>query len=77
VQSYIKMKPIGEAEREAYLASGLWQGCSGAIKSEVMEHWFVQIHGSRSGILGLPLYETAKLLQASGVALNPFEGGAA
>lgn len=73
VQSYIKLKPISDAEREAYLASKLWEGCSGAIKGEVMEHWFVQMHGSRSGILGLPLYETAKLLRASGVAINPFE----
>jgi len=73
VQSYIKLKPITEAERDAYLESNLWEGCSGAIKGEVMEHWFVQMHGSRSGILGLPLYETAKLLRASGVEIQPFE----
>ena len=73
VASYIKMKPLTDAEIETYLASGEWQGTSGAIKGEVLEHWFLQMHGSRSGILGLPLYETAKLLQASGVVVNPFE----
>jgi septum formation protein len=76
VQSFIKLKPLTEAEIASYLASGHWQGVSGGIQIENIDHWVIKMQGSYSCIFGLPLYETAKLLQASGVPLNPFAGRA-
>jgi septum formation protein len=77
VPTWLKLKPLSEEEIEAYVASEHWRGCSGGLKGEVIEAWFVDMHGSRSGYLGLPLYETAKLLRAAGIKVPPFaaQGG--
>ncbi len=72
VPTWLKLKALTEAEIQAYLASGHWQGTSGGLKGELIEAWFTKMYGSRSGYLGLPLYETAKLLKAAGVAVAPF-----
>jgi septum formation protein len=72
VPTWLKLKALSEAEMAAYVASGHWQGTSGGLKGEFIEAWFTKIYGSRSGYLGLPLYETAKLLRAAGVAVAPF-----
>ncbi|MCA3244527.1 MAG: septum formation protein Maf [Alphaproteobacteria bacterium] len=69
VPTWLKLKVLCEAEIAAYVASGHWQGCSGGLKGELIEHWLVKMYGSRSGYLGLPLYETAKLLRAAGLAV--------
>lgn len=71
--SYVKLKPLSDTEIESYLSSGYWRGVSGGLKCEVMELWFCKMHGAPSAIGGLPLYETAKLLRASGVEIQPFE----
>ncbi len=77
VPAWIKLKALSEPEIAAYVASGLWQGTSGGVKGEAAEAWFVKMAGSRSGYLGLPLYETAKLLSAAGIVVEPFNHPAA
>lgn len=54
----------------AYVASGDAFGKAGsyAIQS-ALAGWIAHIEGSHSGIMGLPLFETAQLLRAAGVRL--------
>ena len=48
----------------AYIASGEWEGKAGAYAIQGRAAAFVEhISGSYSGIMGLPLYETASLLK--------------
>jgi septum formation protein len=55
---------------DAYLASGEWQGKAGgyAIQGQAAAHirWLA---GSYSGVVGLPLFETAQLLRGLGYPL--------
>lgn len=55
---------------DAYVASGDAFGKAGsyAIQS-ALAGWIAHIEGSHSGIMGLPLFETAQLLRAAGVKL--------
>ena len=55
-------------EIEQYVQSGEPMGKAGsyAIQSQAAQ-WIRHIEGSYSGIMGLPLFETAELLQRSGV----------
>ena len=51
-----------------YVASGEPRGKAGAYAIQgVWAGWVARIEGSHSGIMGLPLFETAHLLRASGV----------
>jgi septum formation protein len=61
--------PAGEIER--YVAGGEPFGKAGAyaIQSGIAA-WITRIEGSYSGIMGLPLYETAQLLRKAGVAFG-------
>jgi septum formation protein len=66
--SWVKFKRLSAAEIDAHLADApRWEGSSGAIKIENVERWATCMHGSISGIMGLPLYETALLLKTCGV----------
>ena len=60
---------IEDAEIERYVASGEPFGKAGAyaIQSGAAA-WIERVEGSYSGIMGLPLYETARLLRQAGVA---------
>lgn len=65
--SAVKMKRLSDAELNAYLASGEWQGKAGGYAIQGMAGGFIPwISGSFTGIVGLPLAETAALLQAAG-----------
>jgi septum formation protein len=70
VQSIVKMKSLSEAEIAAYLATGDWQGKAGGYGIQgpagALIPW---ISGSFTGIVGLPLAETANLLIAAGYPL--------
>ena len=51
-----------------YLATGEWQGKAGAYAIQGRAQAFIShLSGSFSGVMGLPLYETAKLLRGFGV----------
>ena len=65
--SAVKMKRLSDAELNAYLASGDWQGKAGGYGIQGAAGAFIPwISGSFTGIVGLPLAETAALLQAAG-----------
>ncbi|MGB3245845.1 MAG: nucleoside triphosphate pyrophosphatase [Sulfitobacter sp.] len=70
VQSIVKMKSLSEQELSAYLATGDWQGKAGGYGIQgpagALIPW---ISGSFTGIVGLPLAETANLLHAAGYPL--------
>lgn len=67
VVSAVRMKRLSEPEIAAYLDSGDWQGKAGGYGIQgpagALIPW---ISGSFTGIVGLPLAETATLLQAAG-----------
>ncbi|MDP5219308.1 Maf family protein [Ruegeria sp. 2205SS24-7] len=70
VVSNVKFKRLSDAEVNAYLATGDWQGKAGAYAIQGPAGAFVPwISGSFTGIVGLPLAETAGLLQAAGYPL--------
>lgn len=56
---------------ERYLATGEWDGKAGAYAIQGMAEAFVtRLSGSYSGVMGLPVHETAQLLR--GFDLGPF-----
>ena len=62
--SRVRFGRIARADIEAYVASGEPFGKAGAyaIQSQAAR-WIERIEGSYSGIMGLPLFETAQLLR--------------
>lgn len=65
--SQVKFKRLSDADVNAYLASGEWQGKAGGYAIQGRAGAFVPwISGSYSGIMGLPLAETAVLLASAG-----------
>jgi len=66
--SHVDVAPLPAAWIEDYIASGDPFGKAGsyAIQS-AMAGWIRRIAGSHSGIMGLPLYETAQLLRQARV----------
>ena len=68
VETVLKMKRLSEAEIAAYLESGEWQGKAGGYGIQGRAAAFIPwLQGSWSGVVGLPLAETAALLAAAGV----------
>lgn len=67
--SAVSWRPLDEAEIERYVAGGEPMGKAGgyAIQSGAAA-WTHRIDGSYSGIMGLPLFETAELLKPLGFA---------
>jgi septum formation protein len=65
--SAVKMKRFSDAELNAYLAGGEWEGKAGGYAIQGAAGAFIPwISGSFTGIVGLPLAETAALLAAAG-----------
>lgn len=66
----VRFGPIRREEALAYWASGEPADKAGGYGIQGRGAVFVQgIRGSYSGVVGLPLYETAQLLQAFGIAV--------
>jgi len=70
VVTAVRMKRLSEPEIAAYLATGDWQGKAGGYAIQgpagALIPW---IEGSFTAVVGLPLCETAALLQAAGYPL--------
>ena len=65
--SVVRMKRLSDLELNSYLAGGEWQGKAGGYAIQGAAAAFIPwISGSFSGIVGLPLAETAALLAAAG-----------
>jgi septum formation protein len=68
--SHVRMAQMPPASIDAYVAGGEAFGKAGAYAIQgSIAAWIEHIDGSHSGIMGLPLYETARLLRRAGVAL--------
>ena len=62
-RSQVRFKALSEDELAAYVASGECDDKAGAYAIQGRAARFVaELHGSYSGVMGLPLYETAQLL---------------
>ncbi|SDI64988.1 Maf family protein [Lutimaribacter saemankumensis] len=70
VVTTVQMKRLSDEELRGYLATGDWQGKAGGYGIQgpagALIPW---INGSFTGVVGLPLAETAALLQAAGYPL--------
>ena len=65
--SDVKFKRLSRPELADYIGSGEWQGKAGAYAIQGRAGAFVTwLQGSFSGVVGLPLAETAALLAAAG-----------
>jgi septum formation protein len=65
--SHVRFAPIGPARIAAYVASGEPLGKAGAYGIQGRAAAFIEhISGSHSGIMGLPMFETAELLRQAG-----------
>jgi len=67
VETRVSFKRLSAADIDTYLASDEWQGKAGGYGIQGMAEAFVmRLVGSYSGVMGLPLYETANLLRGFG-----------
>jgi septum formation protein len=66
--SRVRVAALSDADIARYLASGEWQGKAGAyaIQGRFEAH-IEHLSGSYSGVMGLPLHDTMKLLREFGV----------
>ena len=66
VDTRVVFKPLTQEQIDAYLKSGEWRGKTGgyAIQGRAAR-FVVRIVGSYSAVVGLPLYETANLLEGA------------
>jgi septum formation protein len=67
--SQVRVAALSDADIAAYLASGEWEGKAGAyaIQGRFEAH-IEHLSGSYSGVMGLPLHDTMKLLREFGVS---------
>ena len=74
VETTVKVKQLSDADLNDYLASGEWQGKAGAYAIQGRFGAYIPwLQGSFTGVVGLPVAETAQLLQAAGIDIH---GGA-
>lgn len=67
-ESWVEFAPMSEADVADYVASGEPMGKAGAyaVQGAAAAH-IAKISGSYSGIMGLPMFETAQLLRQCGL----------
>ncbi|MCY4178706.1 MAG: Maf family protein [Litoreibacter sp.] len=70
VVTTVKMKMLSNAELNCYLATDDWRGKAGGYAIQGPAGAFIPwIQGSYTGVVGLPVSETAGLLRAAGVVV--------
>lgn len=66
-ETRLQFKRLTDAEIDAYVLSGDWRGKAGGYGIQGRAGAFVRaLNGSYTGVVGLPLYETANLLHGLG-----------
>ncbi len=69
-ESWVTFRPISAAETEAYWETGEPKDKAGAYGIQGLGAMFVErLEGSYSGVMGLPLFETAALLRQAGMSV--------
>jgi len=67
VETRVRFKRLSDVEMSAYLASGEWRGKAGGYAIQGLAGAFVvNLIGSYSGVVGLPLHETMQMLAGEG-----------
>jgi septum formation protein len=62
--SRVAMRPLSDAELDAYLQTRQWQGCSGAYAIQEGADPYIQVvEGSVSNVVGLPMESTLSILR--------------
>lgn len=70
--SRVRFAPLTNADIDEYVARGEPFGKAGAYAIQsAAAAWIARIEGSYTGIMGLPLHETAALLREARVDMNP------
>lgn len=73
--SHVTFRELKPAECERYWQTGECRDKAGAYAIQGYAAAFIcELRGSYSGVMGLPLFETAQLLQQAGVGLFPDQG---
>jgi len=71
VETIVTFKRLSEADLRWYLDSGEWRGKAGGYAVQGRAAAFVrQLRGSYSNVVGLPLHETAALLDGLGFPIH-------
>jgi septum formation protein len=64
----VEVMPLTDSQIQAYIASGEHQDKAGSYGIQGLAGaWIKHIEGSYSGVMGLPIYETAALLRKHGI----------
>ena len=72
-ESRLIFKRLTAQEIAAYVATDEWRDKAGAYAIQGLAAAFIEsLNGSYSGVMGLPLFETAALLRAAGVAYGQY-----
>ncbi|HUQ14145.1 MAG TPA: Maf family nucleotide pyrophosphatase [Novosphingobium sp.] len=67
-ETSLRFKRFSASEIDAYIPGGEWRGKAGGYAIQgAAEAFCLWLEGSHSGVMGLPLYETRKLLVAAGL----------
>jgi septum formation protein len=62
-RSLVRMKPLTDAEIDAYLKTRKWEGCSGAYAIQLPDDPYLTVEqGSVSNVIGLPMESLEKAL---------------
>ncbi len=70
-ETIVRFKRLSPEEMDDYIAGREWHGKAGGYAIQGSAEGFCDwISGSHSGVVGLPLYETRKLLKAAGVKVK-------
>ncbi|MDZ7824573.1 MAG: Maf-like protein [Ahrensia sp.] len=78
VETKVRFKRLSREEMDSYLASGEWRGKAGGYAIQGLAGTFVvKLVGSYTNVVGLPLFETVKLMTDEGfkVHFNWLAGG--
>jgi septum formation protein len=71
--SRVTLKRLDEQEITGFLDTLEWQGVSGGYRLQgAMAQFMISVQGSPSGIIGLPLFETAQILKGLGSTRNRY-----
>jgi septum formation protein len=66
-ETRLRFKRLPTAQIEAFLQTGEWRGVAGGYRIQGRAAGFtLELQGSYSGVVGLPLYETLALLEGLG-----------
>jgi septum formation protein len=63
-RSLVRMKPLTDAEIDAYLKTRKWEGCSGAYAIQLPDDPYLTVEeGSASNVIGLPMESLQRALE--------------